>query len=478
MTAASAAMATMITLASIAAAPAAASPRTDPTSGRAVFTGAASVHPTSVRVNPSLLGVDAAVGVYVAYLASTMVVDSEQISRDTSAADFSGAAELSELRSSMGTELSISWHPTDRISVGMGLRTTPAETFTGSSGTLSYHAMGGQQRDMAATVAGALRVSSIFYVGAALSLARANLNLRFARDTALDDPAAMCSGAPCGLGNPEAAELYDIDVGPASLFSNQNVALTLGLVLKLGSDTIIGVAYHTPPGFAVQSQLSGKATVTLAPRNLPTPETNPVVKANAVVDVAYPASVEGGLRTPLVRDFQLLAGVRWEDTSRLSGYDVRPHGRPFTRNGVPEWIRRARGLGDAVAGWAGVEQIDQGEAWRFGGRLGFELSSTPDDRVSPSGNSTHSLTADLGAQWRLTSAKWSLQLSYGIAYFLPVSVDESAFSALHVSECAASGYDYASDACRAVRDGYGIEGAGGDYDRLQHAFRLGARYEF
>jgi long-subunit fatty acid transport protein len=458
--------------------PAAASPRSDPTSGRAVFTGAATVHPTSVTVNPATVGIDAAVNVYVAYLASTLVLDHEKVELDPSSGEVTGDPSISELRASPGGELSVAWNPTQRISVAVGLRSAPAETFSRGDGTGHFHGRGGQQRDFSATIAGALRASSIFYVGAALSLSRADLHLRFSRDTALDSPTPLdCDGAPCGIGNLSAAEQYDIDVAPASLFSNQNLALTLGLALKLGTDTYVGVAYHTPPGFAVQTSLGGDATV-IQPSRVGGTVAERTVKGKAAVDVSYPASVEAGLRTPVARDLLMIAGLRWEDTSRLSGYDVRPHGGAFTQRGLPEWIRRARGLSDAFSGWAGVEQVDRGESWRLGARLGYELASLEDDRVSLSGNSTGSATLDLGAQWRLSSAPWSLQLSYGLAYFIPVSVGKSAFSAQATVDCVASGYDYASDACTAVRNGYGIESGAGDYQRFQHAFRLGARYEF
>lgn len=457
-----------------------ASPRTDPTTGRAVFTGAAMVHPTSIVVNPATLGIDAAVNVYTAYLAATAVVDHEQVDRDNRSGEIAGDTSLSEVRGTQGGELSINWSPTDRISVGVAVRSAPAETFSRGAGSAHYHNRGGQQRDYSATIAGALRVSSIFYVGAALSLSVADLHLRFSRDTALDHPGPEpldCDGAPCGIGNPMAAEQYDVRVSPSSMFSNQNLALSLGVALKLGAETYAGLTYHTPPGFAVQTSLVGDATVIQASRVGGT-ALERTVTGKAAVDVSYPASVEAGFRTPVARDLILVAGLRWEDTSRLSGYDVRPHGGAFVQRGIPQWIRKARGLSDGFAGWGGVEQVDRGEGWRWGARLGYELASIDDDRVSLSGNSTRSATLDLGAQWRLASAPWSLQLSYGLAYFLPVSVTDSAFSAQLTVDCVASGYNYSSEACTAVRNGYGIESGDGDYARFQHALRLGARYDF
>ena len=42
--------------------------------------------------------------------------------------------------------------------------------------------------------------------------------------------------------------------------------------------------------------------------------------------------------------------------------------------------------------------------------------------------------------------------------------------------CMASGYDYATGACAAVRGGYAIASGAGNYDRIEHAFRIGLRY--
>lgn len=458
-----------------------ASPRSDPTTGRAVFTGAAHAHPTSLVLNPATLGVDAAVGLRTAYVASTLLVEDESIDRlvEDEAGVLSAGPTVSDLRGSPGAETTISWHPAQRISVGAGLRSPPAETFF--SGGAPYHSLGGEQRDLALTFASAFQVSSLFHIGAALSLSRTRLQLRFARDTALEGGTAgldaSCGDARCGLGNPAAAELYDVEVGPASVFSSDNLelslALSLGFVVKLGTDTYLGVSYHTPPGFSIQTSLVGRASVRRAPR-----DGGETVTGSAAVDVAYPANVEAGFRAPLWSQLQLVLGVRWEDTSRLSGYDVRPHGRELAAAQIPIWIRRARGLSDAVAMWGGVEQVDRGEPWRFGARVGYELATVDDRDVSPGGNSTRSATVDLGAQWRPGSASWALQVSYGLAYFLPLSVQRSAYSPRNLIACVDSGYDYASAACAAARDGYGIESAAGSYRHLQHALRLGLRYEF
>ena len=463
--------------------PAVASPRADPTSGRAVFTGAASTHPTSLYGNPANLGLEAG---WRAYLAGTLTLDQEFIDRRTQ--DASGALSagpaVSEVRGSPGGELVITWLPAERIAVGMGMRSAPAEGFMSASG-VGYHSLGGKQRDFDFTFAGTFRVSSRFYFGTALSLSstllpdlakqltyiQSSLRVSFARDTAIAGgtagTTASCGAGPCGLGNPEAAERYEIEVSPSATLSS----LILGFVVRLGSETYIGVSYHTPPGFSVQSSLDGKATVTKAPR-----DGGETISGDASIDISYPASVEAGLRTPLPADSELVAGVRWEDTSRMAVYDVRLYGTDFAASGVPEWIRRSRGLRDAVALWAGVEQTER-ERWRLGARLGFERGSVEHERLSPGNNFADSITVDLGAQWRPPGSRWALQLGYGLAYFPSVTVTDSAYSAQNQIECVDSGYDYASDACRATRSGYGIDTASGDYSRYQHAFRLGLRYD-
>jgi hypothetical protein len=465
----------------------AASPRADPTLGRAVFTGASSVHPTAVQVNPAALGVDSVVRIY---LAGTSVVEHDRIVRaaEDENGERSPSIRLSDLRPALGSDLSASWHPTDRISVGVALRSAPAETFFSGNGA-RYFSAGGGQRDISASFAGTLRVSSLFYVGAALRLARANLTLRFDRDTAsaagsagLDSDCGLDGVVErCGVGNPNATETYEIDVAPSTLFSNQNLALTLGILIRLGGETLLGVSYHTPPGFSVQSELVGSAKVTQAPR-----DGGATLTGDATVDVSYPASVDVGLTTPLATEWVLIAGLRWEDTSRLSGYDVRPYGgKPvepngtstFNSNGIPEWIRRARGLNDAVALWAGVEQVDRGR-WRLGGRVGFETATVDDNKIAPSNIANRSVTLDLGVQWRPSTAPWALQFTYGLGYFLPITVSSSVYSARNAISCVDGNFDYSSSACRAARNGFGIEAANGDYQRVQHAFRFGASYEF
>lgn len=129
--------------------------------------------------------------------------------------------------------------------------------------------------------------------------------------------------------------------------------------------------------------------------------------------------------------------------------------------------------------WAGIDQVDTktSDTFRFGGRIGFETASVPDDRTSPLTISPLSLTADIGAQLRL-SPELSIQGTYGFQYFPSVHVSKSAFEPRDELACMGSGYDYSTPECAAVRNGYSIATAAGDYDRMQHALRLALRYEY
>ena len=56
-------------------------------------------------------------------------------------------------------------------------------------------------------------------------------------------------------------------------------------------------------------------------------------------------------------------------------------------------------------------------------------------------------------------------------------VRDSAFDPRDQISCIDSGFDYTTSECAAVRHGYAIDTAAGDYRRFEHAMRIGLRYE-
>jgi hypothetical protein len=460
---------------SCAAASAGASPRSDPTAGRAVFTGATMPHPTSIGVDPAALGLGSVDELYAAF---TSVLDQLHVALDRGPDDASPGGRARTVELGPGAMLAGLYHAGDSLTLGVEARTTPPEMFPSGRSALQYHVAGGGERDWLASVAASYKVADILYIGASLSHQNTVLHLQDTRDSALESPegpgAALCGGAPCGIGNPDAAQKWDIDVRSPNL-STSNLKVNVGVLVQIVHDVWLGVGYHTPPGFGVETELAGHVVIQKAPRDRG-PDDPPLTE-QSVVDIQFPASADAELRARLPAGLDLHVGGRWEDLSRLSAYDVRAYSSTAVPNGIPEWTVRPRGMHDAFAGWAGVEQVDRGQIWLLGARAGFETASVSTGRTSPLTVAPASLTLDLGAQLRVSRGLIA-QLSYGLQYFPTVQVTASEFGPGARVACMASNYDYATEACAATRNGYAIASAAGTYDRLEHALRLGLRYDF
>ena len=455
-------------------APARASPRTDPTSGRAVFTGATMAHATSIELDPAALGLGQIDEVYAAI---TSVIDQLHIDLDPfdSGGLHAPGARVRDVEVAPGAMLAFIYHLAgDRGTVGFAARTNPSETFPSNRSALAYHTLGGGERDWLASAGASIRVTNELYFGASLSHQNTFLRLRYARDTGLTDPTAGCNGAPCGLANPLATESYDVNVRSPTL-STSNLRVNVGVVVQLARDLWLGVAYHTPPESGVQTELTGHVDVVRAPRDVP--DGQPAQeRGQSVVEVQYPASLDAELRARLPYQLDLHVAGSWEDLSRLSAYDVRIYQSAFTADHIPEWTERPRGTHDAFAVWGGVEQVDGGPPHvLYGGRLGLQSSSVTAARTSPLTIAPTSFTVDLGARRRFGSGI-TIELSYGLSYF-PTVHGGGQFNPQDSLDCIASSYDYATPQCQAVRNGYAIAPAAGSYERLEHALHLGLRYE-
>lgn len=457
-----------------------ASPRTDPTVGRAVFTGATMPHATSISLDPAALGLSAFDEIY---LAISGMIDQLHISLDR--VDASGnhtpGARVRDVELAPGAAIAFIYHLAgEAVTLGFEARTAPPEVFPASRGALQYHTRGGGERDWLASAAASIKATNDLFFGASLSHQNTFLRLSYARDTALENGHlargvdSPCGGAPCGVENPLATELYDVTVQSPWL-STSNLRVNVGGIMQIARDVWLGVAYHTPPGFAVQTELAGQVEIARAPRDV-VGDAPGTIGGESVVVIQLPASVDAELRARLPYKLDLHVAGRWEDLSRLQAYDVRTFGSTLPRNGIPEWTERPRGMHDSFALWGGVEQVDTGQTLLFGGRAGIETSSVDARRTSPLTVAPTSFTLDAGVQLR--ASHLILQLSYGVQYFPTVNATNSAFNPVDRINCIESNYNYALPACQAVRDGYAIPSAAGDYTRIEHALRLGLRYEF
>ena len=422
--------------------------------GRSVFTGATLAHPTSILLNPAALGLGFNPEIYFSL---SGVLDYYSI--DLATADAVTGTELG----AGGMIAGIVRPGNSRYAVSFELRTPPPELFPQDHAELRYFTLGQRQRDFLASIASTIRITNRLYFGATLTHHNTYLRLRYARD-------AAAAAAEDMIQRPESDETYNVGVR-SGYISTSNLKATLGLLVRIYKSIWLGVAYHTPPGFNIQTELDGKVEITRAPR-----DGGQRLVGDAVVDVSYPASVDAEVSAQLPQNLELHIGGRWEDLSRMQAYDVRTIGSTFVTNNIPEWQLRTRGMHDSFAVWGGVEQHDTGQQFRGGARIGFETSATAPSRISPLTAAPTSLTLDLGGQVRL--GPWVAQLTYGLQYYLPVTVDNSEFDPSYYGECLANGNDYESRACRSVRNGYAVANGEGDYSRMLHTMRLSFRYEF
>jgi len=409
-------------------------------------------------------------------------IDRRGLDIDTGAT--TAGPHVDDVMASPGGTLAGIWHTgTDgKITLAAHLRTSPAERFLQSEDSLRYHTLGGYHRTFGGGFAASIRFSSRFYFGLSLAAQYSHLIMRYARDTALEagrDPArgiqSDCGGVPCGVENPAATEGYQVDVNTGLLSASNVLAANVGVVVMLHRDVWLGLAYHAPPGLAIQNVLSGTMVVEGAPR-----DGGGIVSGGSTVYLSQPASIDAEVRARMPQDLDLHVGFRWEDLSRMRIYDVRGYGSAFPAAGVPEWTPRTRGFHDAFAMWAGLDQVDTGSPVRFGGRIGFETSSLDDSRTTPWTIAPASLTLDGGVQYGFFMGTYRvlLQGTYGLQYFPTVHVTDSGFDPRDRLACYDSGFDYSNTACAATRAGYAIPTAMGDYSRLEHAFRLGLGVQF
>ncbi len=454
---------------------AAASPRSDPSSGRSVFTGATMPAATSIDLDPAAIGP----GQFdYAYIAATGVYDHYGVrldSVDLTTGAISTGESIRDHEFSPGGMLAYVWHigVDQRVTLGFELRSDPGETFIANRTGLGYQTLGGGQRGYKAGFAASVRLLDNVFIGIGLNSETSYLHLHYARDTALENGHGAngidsdCGGAPCGVGNPIASEHYDLHVR-TKFFSSSNFVANLGVLISLGKDLWFGIAYHSPPGLEVRSELVGTVDVRRSPR-----DGGDLVHGASTVFLSQPASADAELRARLAPALDLHVGARWEDLSRFQGYDVRAYGSAFPAANIPEWQLRARGLHDPFSLWLGVEQVEldrSRDRLRFGARLGVETSSLRDQEITSLTIAPRSYTADVGVQLRVGPVL--LQGTYGVQYFPTVNVANSSFDPRARIACIASGYDYATPACEAVRDGYGVASADGQYDRLEHAVRI------
>jgi hypothetical protein len=472
-----------IGLAAAVAAPAGsvvASPGADDADGRAVFTGAATAHASSLWLNPAALAQGrGATGPHF-YLGGIGTIDQIAIDRlviDPDTGAQSTGPSVGATPTDFGWTLAF-WQTSASRNLIAGLvlaSPQPATRFASGEPAIDYHTEGGGHRSTTlAAIGAAARVVSRVYIGGVLSLVRTRVGLHYARDTALEAGrdairgiASDCGGAPCGFENPLAAEHYRIEAIPDSPVATDNLSYAASAMIEIYPEWWIGATYELA---RTGVTLEGEAFVDRAIR-----DGGGTLEADAIVKLDLPSALDAELRGPIWPGLDLHVGLHYEDLSRFDGYDVRLLGLPSE---FPDWTLRPRGGRDFVRAWGGVEQIDDGQIVLGGARVGFKTPEVDAARMSPTSIAGWSASADIGGQVRLgEGSNWIVQLGYGVDFYPTVDASDSEFDPIARLDCIDSGYDYSTEACERVRFGYAIPTAAGSYRRIHHAFRLGVRYD-
>ncbi len=479
-------LAVLTTVAVVVAAPRAhASPLGDPVIDRAVFGGTTAAQATSIRLNPAALS-RGAEGTHFYVVGSAMIeqlsVQRRDVDPDTGALSPGATVDATLWDPGNAIGGALGWYRVGGRFVGAAQISMPqADRQPAGEEALGYHALGGSHREIfSLALGGAYRISRRAAIGAAYRLVQSRLTMSFLRDTALEangrDPArgigSDCGGMPCGLEHPQAAERYQIEATSTSILSFDSSEVQLGAVVELVEGWWLGVSYELPLGlFLTPVELTGTVDVTRAPR-----DGGETLDGEVSVSFLHPDRLRAGVRGRVAGGLDVVAEARWENLSRMAGYDLRMYGLSLADAGVPEWYPRPRGLHDRLTLHAGAEQVDTGQPILAGARVGIERGAVDDARLSAMTALPMALTVDLGVQARLGNGV-ILQLSYGLAWSPDVDTGTGAYDPLDRLACIESGYDVTTEACAAVRAGYALPTASGVYGRTRHGALLVVRYD-
>jgi hypothetical protein len=441
---------------------AAASPLGDPAIERAVFAGSTQSSPHSLELNPASLSTGSGTRIYVD---GTMLLDSITIDRRTidAAGSLADGPSYGESMWNPGGSVGI-YHVGVRFAVGAALLATTPEQWAEGGDVTAYHTLGGWHHEYMGVIGGAYRWRR-FSFGPSLELIDERVALRFARDTALEQgrDAVIAAG---GLESPDAREVYRIDTTSGYLPGFNTVALTVGALAQVADGWWVGLSYHNPQGLFSSVRTDGTARVTRAPR-----DGGGTVRGDAQVRFTLPQWFRVGVRGRITDGLDLVTEARWTELSSFSQYDVRMFGLDLADAGVPEIYARPRGLRDQVTLQAGIEQVDTGQRWVLGGRVGVERGATASGKMSPLQFYPTSVTVDLAAQLRI-APDYTLQIGYGLGWAPRHDTARGAYDPLDRFHCIESGYDIDLPECRATREGYALDTASGVYGRVDNILRV------
>lgn len=456
-------------------APTAAAPADAPATDGAVFAGVTGTDPANLSTNPATL-LRLVPGIHF-FAFTTVAVDQVSIDRRVVSADDGSLAEgpaIDDATLGAGVAAGVAQVVARGIMVAGTIAVQPPDE-TIADDAVAYHTRGSRARRIDWFRLGAgLRVTSRLLLGFSFGLTDRHQRLAFARDTALEagrDPArgvgSDCGGAPCGLENAQARELWTVDVTNDLGDITKNLTYTVGVMARLPEGVWLGLSLDRPVEVGSYA-MDGDVTILRAPR-----DGGGILRGEARLIQRLPEVWRLGGRGPIAPSWELVGELRWRHLGRTDPLDLRVFGGALVGTEVPEWTLRPQGLRDAFTGELGVEPIDLGQRWRFGGRLGFDSGAVSTERLSARAPWGAQVSAALGAQVRLD--RWVVQLGYKVDLQVPIAAVPGRFDPIDRIECVEADFDYDDPACATVRAGYGTPTAAGTYGRWSHTARVALR---
>ena len=448
--------------------------------GTEVFTGPSHPHATSIYLNPAALAL-ARRGQHLfiggAFRLSQISVDKQIF--DDQGDQFAAGPTIKDSLVAPGGLVGFYTSVADRGYFGVALHAPFWEEFPGEDSALRYHSNGGRQWQTLFSMAGAFRANSRFLFGLGLSVSFTQLNLNFSRDSALEagrgatrGTASDCSGARCGVENPEARQDYQFDVGTPGLrglFATQNLGLSLGLSYRPYGNWWLSLAFLSPPGSIKSLALGGRVQVNEAPR-----DGGQIANGRGEISFDMPPSLTLGVVGPISDHLNLVADIRWLNSSRHSQYDIRLFGGDLnTLEDVPEWYPRYRGFVDTWRFQVGLEGREE-QRIRLGGRLRYETGAVDVSTVTPLQIHGQHLGAALSVGFRLTETL-IVTAGYNVSWFPKIRANRSVFDPRDRLDCVDSNFDI--NRCDGAREGRALPTANGNYQKFEHALSLSIQYD-
>jgi len=443
-----------------------AQPVVTPHVGGLTWLGPATAHPTAVFYNPAALSPLTGTQVYVQSAVRLDRGDIERDPIDPATGEPSDAGSLRLPAASISTSqlegFAALTSQFGRATFGLAVSTPAVDQGSAGGDAVRYHRVRQSIRDTYFSLGVGVRIVNRLRAGVALSYALTSFDLAFMRDTALERGSAGlamdCGGAPCGVENPLAAELIELET------TAQQLTFNGGVLFQPRDGWWIGIGYVPPLG-AGGLTTEGEAQVT-------TPAGG-VARGRGAILSDRPQRFMLGARVQLNECTTLGISLAWFLWRRARELDLRLFGKALREADVPERIVRHRGLQDAYT--AEVSLDYQWLSWlRYGGSIKVETSAVPEQAVNA--GSLDAPKGELTGSIEIAAGRAVVTVGYGLIGRLPRHVSPGVDDPQATVKCVDSGFDL--DTCEDVRLGRGRPSAAGDYSWLTHELSLGIGFHF